>query len=87
MVTYCVMTGARHAVLVLPSSDAVEPSSYAVPNPNGTISIDVVKFYVANRTVDAWHGSAERFMLALTKSQRPPADGQSSSGKATFRVP
>lgn len=76
MVTYCVMTGARRAVLVLPSSDDVAPSTYVVPTSHGTISIDVVKFDVDNRTVEDWRRSAARLIHALTESQRPPADSQ-----------
>ena len=71
MVTYCVMTGATRAVLVLPSTQPVEPASNSIPTAGGDpIRIDIVKFQVANRTVGDWCQSAARFMQLLTAEHR-----------------
>lgn len=70
MVTYCVMSGSPRAILVLPSSVECEPASYSVPTVQGTLRIDVLKFDVANRTVEDWRRSAARFIQALTEEPR-----------------
>jgi hypothetical protein len=64
VVTYCVMTGASKAVLVLPSGDGAE-QSYTVPTAHGPITIKAVHLDVANRTVEEWRQSAARLVRAL----------------------
>jgi 5-methylcytosine-specific restriction endonuclease McrBC regulatory subunit McrC len=70
MVTYCVMTGARRALLVLPTNEAVAERSFTVPTVHGPIAIDVATLEVANRSLAEWHQSSAGFVRALEGRHR-----------------
>lgn len=68
MVAYCVLSGARHAVLVVPSGALRETSSFEFPNalaPQNPIRIDTAELCTDATSVVDWRANASKLATAI----------------------
>ncbi len=74
MTTYCWLTGARRAVLVLPRGNLADRRSFVLragSNSRDVIRIDIAELDLTSGTLEGWHRAA-RDLIAQVEKGGPP---------------
>lgn len=67
MVSYCVMTGARNAVFVLPAGHLANASSFILPTVLGELRVQIAELDVSGQSQSDWADNCERLVADVIK--------------------